>query len=345
MMAGGVMANPRFWENPPNAPGLLAHLLAPAAWVYQRLQAKRLTRVNPRKLGVPVICITEAGFGGAGKTPAVIALASHLKAQGFQPHVIASPMLSGLTGPIKVDERRHTPDQVGDEALLIAAFCDCWQGPDRHETAIAAISAGADILLLDGETGGPAIAHDLTLLAVDAVAGFGNGRVFPAGGLRLPPATALDRSDAVILIGGKQARARFLETWPIANTKPIFAAKLAPLETGMTWAGGKFLAFTNMRRPEKFFATLRGLGADVIQTEILDPAEPLTSRLLGRLEADAFFKGAQMVTTERDATRLPDAFKLRVVTLPVRLQFQDFQQVDALLKSAGINPPRNVSKP
>ncbi len=344
-MSRGVMASPRFWEDPPHAPGLMAHLLAPAAWICQRLQAKRLARVNPRKLGVPVICVTEAGFGGAGKTPAVIALASHLKARGFQTHVIASPILSGPAVPIKVDERRHTPDQVGDEALLIAAFCDCWQGSDRYETAIAAISAGADILLLDGEVHALAIAHDLTLLAVDAVAGFGNGRVFPAGGLRLPPASALDRSDAVILIGGKQARARFLETWPIASAKPVFAAKLAPLETGMTWAGGKFLAFANMRRPEKFFATLRGLGADVIQTEILDPIEPLTGRLLGRLEVDAFFKGAQMVTTERDATRLPDAFKLRVVTLPVRLQFQDLQQVNALLESAAINPPKGVSKP
>ena len=176
----------------------------------------------------------------------------------------------------------------------------------------------------------PSVRKDFSIVVVDAALGFGNGFCVPAGPLREPLAKGLARADLCLSIGEPAAQRRFTALGP-DHAHLRVEGEIKPLLTGMPWQGLRVFAFAGIAHPEKFFTTLRDLGANILGCEALSDHEPLSLPLMKRLAAKARALNAQLVCTEKDAARLPAQYQRDVLALPVRLELKDWSKIDEKL--------------
>ncbi|MBK0397887.1 tetraacyldisaccharide 4'-kinase [Limibaculum sp. M0105] len=324
------MRAPEFWWASPRRPGWQARLLAPLAALW-RVGAAIRASGDSEDPGVPVVCVGNLTAGGAGKTPTVVALTRRLQAQGVEPHVLLRGHGGSVSGPHRVDPDRDGAAEVGDEALIHAAIAPTWVSRDRLAGARAAARAGARVVLMDDGFQNPHVLKALSILVVDAEQGFGNGRLIPAGPLREPVETGLRRADLVLLIGAEEARAQVISEWPQLRDRKIVGARLVPVATGLPLEGEPVVAFAGIGRPGKFFDTLRQLGARIVAAEGFPDHHVYDARVLSRMLRLARGSGAMLVTTEKDAARLPAAFRREVMVVQVALEPDAWDVIDTAL--------------
>jgi tetraacyldisaccharide 4'-kinase len=316
------MREPAFWWR---EAGLAAGLLAPLAKVYGAAAAARL-RNRGARAGVPVVCIGNFTVGGAGKTPAALAVAAMFTAAGERPVFLSRGYGGALTG-VRVDPSRHRAADVGDEPLLLARAAPVVVARDRVAGADLAVATGASVIVMDDGFQNPSLAKDFSLLVVDARRGIGNGRVIPAGPLRAPLAAQLARSDALLVIGTGVAATDVVKD-ARGHDIPVFAARLQP-DAGFVAArrGGRVLAFAGIGDPQKFFVTLAEAGIAIGATRSFPDHHRYT-----RAEAQALCDQAEraslaLVTTEKDLARIRGDDELAQLAahahaLPVTLAFE-----------------------
>lgn len=309
------MHAPDFWQTD----GLLARLLDPLGKLYGLATSFRHRLVTPTRVGIPVICIGNLTVGGAGKTPSAIAVARMLMEGGDRPHFLTRGYGGRVRGPLRVDPEAHDADTVGDEPLLLARIAPTWVSADRLAGARAAEAAGASHVLMDDGLQNPYLAKDLALLVIDGAVGFGNRRLLPAGPLREPVERGLSGVDAMIVIG--QDRTNLLRSLPA--DLPILSADLVPDGDVEPLAGRRVLAFAGIGRPEKFFQSLEEVGADIVATRSFPDHHRYRRDEIDALLAEAGQFDAACITTEKDHVRLPQTHGKAVETFPVRLRFDN----------------------
>jgi tetraacyldisaccharide 4'-kinase len=289
-------------------------LLAPLGWLVcaGALGRRWLYRRGPRRperVGVPVVVVGNVTVGGTGKTPLVIWLAERLRETGLRPAVL----VRGYRGRAREWPQRVTPesdpDQVGDEAVLIArrSGCPVYAGPDRVAAGRAArAQTGCDVLISDDGLQAPSLGRDVEIAVLDGERRLGNGRCLPAGPLR-EPAGRLRSVDLVVVRGapgpGEHGmRYRGERLLPVGDE----ARALDPRELAHEPVHG----VAGIGNPSAFFAQLRSLGLRVIEHPFPD------HHRFGPQDLD-FGDHLPVVMTEKDAVKCRGLRPERAWYLPV----------------------------
>ena len=318
------MRPPRSWDS--DGGRLLPALLWPVSHLVELATAHRVARpgwVAP----VPVLCCGNASVGGAGKTTLALDIAGRLQRRGLCAHLLTRGHGGTARGPLRVNMARHTAEEVGDEALLLAACAPTWLGANRAMTARAAVAAGAQVLVMDDGMQNPTLAKTGSFLVIDGAAGFGNGRVLPAGPLREPVRAAAARASAAVLVG-EDAAGALAELPP---GLPVLRARLVPGEEVEALGKTPIVAFAGIGRPQKFFSMLEAAGAQLVGQVAFADHHRFSPAELARVSAMAAGLEARTVTTLKDYIRIPPADRSGITAISVSLAWGDEAALDRQL--------------
>jgi tetraacyldisaccharide 4'-kinase len=280
-----------------------------------------------------VVCVGNLTAGGTGKTPLTLHLCAQLQATGLRPAVLTRGYGGSRAGPHWVADGDDA-DAVGDEALLLARAAPTLVARDRAAGA-RAIEAGtvdtaADIIVMDDGLQNPQLAKDLALAVVDGARGLGNGRVMPAGPLRAPLGFQLGLVDAIVINERAPGAGDGVAEWlggrfdgPILRCSTVVAGDAVWLR------GQRIVAWAGIGAPQRFFAMLRVLGAEVVEEIAFRDHQPLNETDARQLLDLAERHAATLVSTEKDLARLKGthgacaALATSTRLLPIALRFAE----------------------
>ena len=295
-------------------------LLIPLSWLFALLSFLRryLYKINWLKsyrLAVPIIVVGNINVGGTGKTPLVIWLAGQLSLAGYKPGII-SRGYGGSAKQVAQVLSSSDPAIVGDEAVLIATrtACPVFVSANRVAAAESLLAnfPECNVIISDDGLQHYRMQRDFEIVVYDAVKGFGNGALLPAGPLR-ESISRLNSVDAVVCNGkDESARHNAFESIEMQLESGAFYNLLTVHQKAdaQAFSQKKVVAIAGIGNPARFFESLKSLG---LQFE----GRPYADHYAFQAEDFRNINADVIVMTEKDAVKCRAFAQSNFWVLPV----------------------------
>ncbi len=310
-----------------------ARALSPLSGIYGLVAARRMMNARRERLDVPVVCVGNFTVGGTGKTPVAITLAKQAKKMHLTPGFLSRGYGGSIHEPHIVDRKQDSARQVGDEPLLLSEHALTATTPNRVAGAKLLLGRGCDMLIMDDGFQSAQIHMDYALVVVDGRYGVGNGHVLPGGPLRAPLIDQVRFATGIVRMGEDKAGEAVVRQAARAG-RPIFDAWLRP-RAGDKFAGRRFLAFTGIGHPDKFFHTVSAVGGDVVMSRPFPDHHFYSNDELRELVDTAKAADLELITTAKDLARLRNGIAPRDLVEKINVL-----EIDAVFEN--INAPQRI---
>ncbi len=296
-----------------------------------------------KTVNVPVISIGNIAVGGTGKTPMTIYIAGLLRAKGFRVGIVSRGYGRKTTGTVLVSDltgHRVSAAEAGDEPFLMATKLEgvpVMVDEERFRGANALLQQfNLDVLLLDDAFQHRGLARDCDIVLLDATTDERLYKIFPVGILR-EKLSGLSRAKIAVWtrtnfsnpphkLVGKLANLHVPQVWATMT----FQDQLVRVGSGDTVSrdalkGCQILAFCGVAKPITFYNALMNIGLEPSAVRYFRDHHDYSFADLAKLGSLADNAKMVLVTTEKDAVKLPEEFVKRyeIYSLPVGVALRD----------------------
>ena len=309
------------------------------------------------KLDCCVISIGNITVGGTGKTPTAQKMADLIKRMGYRVVILNRGYRSHWDKEIGVVSDGNkifmTAYEAGDEAYLMAKTLPGIPvviGKNRAITGKYAVEKlNAEVIIMDDGYQHWHLERDLDVVLVDTLNMFGNGCVLPRGMLR-EPLENLNRGDLFLLTKTDQSsvlsRMQLRKTIERYNAKapvvesvhhPKNFVEIADWYKGITQnhmdlselEGKNVMVFSAIGNPSSFEQTLSSIGLNIKEAvRYPDHHDYGMLEMQYILERASSHKAVAMITTSKDAVKIPTEFIYSSREIPLYILNMDIQVTD-----------------
>ncbi len=310
------ISTPEFWYKKNS---FISWLLWPLSIIYSILSKIKYQIQTPKKFRIPVICIGNATVGGSGKTPTAIALAKLLQKHKYKVAFACRNYNAKIKTPTKVEKKHSSPDII-DEAMLLSGIAPTYVAQNRLDAIKLAAENNHDIIIIDDGLQNNSFYKNLSILIIDESLNLQNQHIFPAGPFRESIKDCLKKSDVIFYINFKKQTLK-------ENIFDIQSKFILPKNHQK-----KYLAFTGLAFPLKFFKTLKTLDLEIDQTFTFPDHHHYTDgEILNLIQISKNLK-IPLITTAKDMIKINNKYKKNIKVLEMSLEIKNEKKLLKIIK-------------